>query len=73
MRKDAGFEIDDNIAIRYTANGRIADALAQFGDYIRTETLGASLEQGEPEGDYHSDSFTIEEDALVIGVRRVGG
>jgi isoleucyl-tRNA synthetase len=73
MRKDAGFEIDDNIAIRYTANGRIAAALTQFSEYIRTETLGASLEQGEPEGDDHSESFTIEEDALVIGVRRIGG
>ncbi len=44
LRKEKGFEVQDKIAISYaTEDQMLRDALLEFGDYIKTETLAISL------------------------------
>ncbi len=80
LRKDADFQIDDKIAVRYVASERLAKAIAQFGDYIQAETLSKMLEAGEPNDGFHQQSFTddkekkkLDGETLVLGVKRVTG
>jgi isoleucyl-tRNA synthetase len=80
MRRDADFEIDDNIAIVYTASERLAKAIEKFADYIKAETLALHLERGEPNQAYHREAFQPDDDpkkdtsikgeSLSLGVRR---
>jgi len=70
MRKDADFNIDDNIAIRYVASERLGKAISQFADYIRTETLGTSLESQEPNDGFHKQDFAFDGETLSLGVKR---
>ena len=44
LRKDAGFEISDRIAIRY--DGAIAPTIERFGDLVKSETLATSARLG---------------------------
>jgi isoleucyl-tRNA synthetase len=83
MRKDADFDISDNILLKYNASGRLANAIEQFADYIRAETLSQQLEQGEPTNGFHRVYFgpdpagdpkkdtSIDGETLVLAVKRV--
>ena len=44
MRKEAGFEVMDQIAVSYTANEKIADIFAKNGNIIQSDVLGVRLE-----------------------------
>jgi isoleucyl-tRNA synthetase len=44
MRRDAGLEISDRIALRY--GGAIGPAIARFGDLVASETLATSVALG---------------------------
>jgi isoleucyl-tRNA synthetase len=72
LRKDADFNIDDRIVIAYVASDRLATAIQRFADYIRAETLGESLQVGEPGDGFHRESFTFEGETLSVGVQRLG-
>ncbi len=48
LRKDADFNIEDKIMVRYVASERLNKAIKQFADYIQTETLSNTLEADEP-------------------------
>lgn len=48
LRKESNFNVDDRISIEYAAEGRLAEAIPAFSDYIRQETLADSLS---PSGD----------------------
>jgi isoleucyl-tRNA synthetase len=71
MRKDADFNIEDNIKVRYTASERLGRAIQQFADYIRAETLSQALEVGEPNDGFHRDSFEFDGEHLSLGVKRM--
>lgn len=70
MRKDADFNIDDTINIRYVASERLAKAIKQFADYIRNETLGDKLEAKDPTSTYHKEEFSFDGETLTLGVKR---
>jgi len=44
LRKEAGFEISDRIALRY--GGAIAPTIERFGDFVGAETLATSVRAG---------------------------
>jgi isoleucyl-tRNA synthetase len=57
-RKEADFDVDDRITTQYTASERLAAAVEQFADEIKTETLTDDLHAAaEPSGEY-----TLEDD-----------
>lgn len=45
MRKEAGFEVTDRIAIHFRASSRLAHALLTMSDYIKRETLAVELSE----------------------------
>lgn len=71
MRKDADFNIDDSINIRYVASEKLAQAIKQFADYVRNETLGEKLEAKAPTSTYHQEQFSFDGETLTLGVKRV--
>jgi isoleucyl-tRNA synthetase len=71
MRKEADFEISDNIVTRYQASERLAKAIREHAAYIKAETLTETLEAAEPAAGFHSETFTLDGEALALGVRRV--
>ncbi len=70
MRKDADFNIDDTITVAYVASDRLARAIEQYADYIRTETLSQSLHKGEPSNGFHREDFQFDGETLLLGVKR---
>jgi len=72
MRKDADFNIDDTIQVKYVASERLAKAIEMFADYIRAETLSQSLQSGEPANGFHHDRFEFDGETLSVGVKRAG-
>lgn len=50
IRKDLDFQVQDQIRIKIGFSEKTAKAVAQFGDYIKKETLGVSIETGENNG-----------------------
>jgi isoleucyl-tRNA synthetase len=51
MRKQAGFEVSDRIALSYRATPRLEQAIEAFRDTIRAETLCLKFETGD-DGDF---------------------
>jgi isoleucyl-tRNA synthetase len=49
-RKEAGFDVQDRIRVRYGASTRLDAAIDTFGESIGAETLALSLESGDPRG-----------------------
>ena len=69
-RKDQGFDVSDRIAVAYTADGDLAQAISEHQDYLMGETLCVDLqgahEEALPDGatdteiDGHTLRFTIQ-------------
>ncbi|NPV68186.1 MAG: isoleucine--tRNA ligase [Anaerolineae bacterium] len=72
MRRDADFEISDRIAVTFSGSERVARALAAHHDYVAGETLAESVLAAEPPAGAFSQAFTIDDEDLVLSVRRVG-
>ncbi|GAB3705483.1 isoleucine--tRNA ligase [Mariniluteicoccus flavus] len=50
-RKTSGFEVSDRIALVWSADGELADAIGVHADLIAGEVLATSMERGDTEGD----------------------
>jgi isoleucyl-tRNA synthetase len=69
MRKDAGYQVEDRIAVTYQAAPQLATAIDRHLAYIQQETLARSLAQAQPTGD-RVESADIEGAAITLGVQR---
>jgi isoleucyl-tRNA synthetase len=69
MRKDAGYQVEDRIAVTYQAAPQLASAIDHHLTYIQQETLARSLEQAPPTGD-RVETADIEGASITLGVRR---
>jgi isoleucyl-tRNA synthetase len=70
MRKDAGFDVTDRIAISFSGTDAIVRALESTKEYIMSETLAASLVLGNAAGD-HSSSETLNGESCEISIGRI--
>ncbi|CAG0930019.1 partial isoleucyl-tRNA synthetase, partial [Planctomycetaceae bacterium] len=70
MRKDAGFEITDRIAIVYAADAALAERLATQERYIVTETLAESWTAGSPAGE-HTETLELNGGSISIAITRM--
>ena len=60
MRKDAGLEITDRIAIKVSPNDCIAKAIANYEDYVKTQVLADSISVEDNAGtDVEFDDFVV--------------
>ena len=69
LRKDAGYQVEDRIAVTYQAAPQLATAIDRHLVYIRQETLARSLVRAQPAGD-RVESADIEGVAITLGVQR---
>jgi isoleucyl-tRNA synthetase len=71
MRKDAGFNIEDRITVRYeTDSATLREMLNAFGDYIQRETLATKLQEGSGDDDFVTVETKIEGDQVKLSVKR---
>lgn len=60
MRKDAGLEITDRIAIKVSPNDCIAKSIANYEDYVKTQVLADSISVEDNAGtDVEFDDFVV--------------
>jgi isoleucyl-tRNA synthetase len=70
QRKDAGFDIADQIEVYYEAGPRLCEVFITHGDYIASETLSISTRKAElPEEAYVAD-YKIDGESLRVGLIR---
>jgi hypothetical protein len=76
MRKKAGFDIENRIVTYYCAAGEasalheFAEVMVNWGDYIKAETLSVELTAGEPPSEAYTETHSLENQAVILGVRR---
>jgi len=74
-RKDAGYNIQDRIEVRYRAAGELAEAIADWSEHISQETLAVSLQPlaGTARDGEHTTELKVEgeEFALDLALNRV--
>jgi isoleucyl-tRNA synthetase len=70
MRKDAGFNIEDRITTYSLAEGELAEALAAWSDYLKAETLSTELLSTTPPPEAYTETQTIEDMSIILGVQR---
>ncbi len=68
MRKEAGFNVTDHIAVFHFGNGRIAALLEKYGDAVRQGTLADGIFEG-AEG--YAKEWNINGETVTLGVKRV--
>jgi len=74
MRKDAGFDVEDRIVIRYAADHDLAAVFQEHADYIKKETLSVALDSNRGDGeDGHAWSGEIDGAAVKLRVARLNG
>jgi len=70
MRKEAGYEVSDRILAYVKSEGELEQAVTEFADTIKNETLADELQQGgELEWDLEKD-FEIEGQKALLAVKR---
>ncbi len=69
MRKDAGFEVTDHIAVTYEGGAVIADIFARFGESIAEDTLCDRLNAETPKGFVRD--WDINGEKVTLGVEKL--
>ncbi len=72
LRKEADFQLDDRIATFVDAGDEIQAVVAEWGDYIKAETLSLELVTGSvPDGAEALASLHLDGHPVSVGVRRL--
>ncbi|MFC1655374.1 isoleucine--tRNA ligase [Patescibacteria group bacterium] len=70
MRKKAGFEVFERIYVQVKTDGDVEQAVTDFADYIKRETLGLELQQGSEFTWELEETVEVDGHKVVLGVRR---
>ncbi len=70
QRKDAGFDIADQIETYYEAGPRLTGVFTTHEDYIASETLSTSIQKAEPPAEAHVADYEIDGETLKLGLTR---
>ncbi|MBI3464238.1 MAG: isoleucine--tRNA ligase [Planctomycetes bacterium] len=72
LRKEADLDIQDRIVVRYeTADAELAQAIEEWADYIKAETLCTDFARGSPEGPgWHVKDVRIGKLTLRLALKR---
>ena len=70
QRKDAGFNIADQIEVYYEAGPRLCEVFITHGDYIASETLSISIRKAELPKEAYVADYKIDGESLRIGLIR---
>ena len=71
IRKDSGFEVTDKIRVEIERKPFVVEAIAQFADYIASQTLAVEVKAAaEPAGTFVVES-EVDEEPLRIAVTKM--
>ncbi len=70
MRKTAGLDIADRIKLGYQAEGEVAAALVNFGDYVKQETLAVKLTAVLPANPLHTETVNVGGQSVTLSLTR---
>ena len=70
MRKEAGFEVTDHIALYHQGSEKLGDIFARFSADIAAGTLADRVEAGEPQG--YVKEWDVNGEAAALGVEKIG-
>ncbi len=70
QRKDAGFEIADQIETYYQAGPRLTEVFTTHEDYIVSETLSTTIRKDAPPKEAYVADYQIDGEPLTIGLVR---
>jgi isoleucyl-tRNA synthetase len=68
MRKSAGFEIADRIALRYEGDAELGRVLQAWGEYVSQETLATSVGVGDGGG--YSEDLDVDGMKLKVTIAK---
>lgn len=68
-RKKLGLNVEDRIDTLYEADGMLVRAMQRHADYIKTETLSVSLDQGRAD-DFNGEQLMLEGEQIWIGLKK---
>jgi isoleucyl-tRNA synthetase len=71
MRKEAGFDIADRINIYYQSEYDLDEAIRNWKDYIKTETLSIDLLAEQPPHNTFEKSHDIDGNKIDLGVKKI--
>ncbi|HQF69768.1 MAG TPA: class I tRNA ligase family protein [Promineifilum sp.] len=71
LRKDAGLEVSDRIALHYVAEGDVAATFQNFGGFIGAETLATQLMAGEPDNDDIRQQVSIGDTPVTLALHKL--
>ena len=71
QRKDASFDIADQIKVYYEAEPTLTEVFRTHENYIASETLAISIRKAEPPEDAYVADYKINDESLRIGLVRV--
>jgi len=71
LRKEADFEIDDEIETYYIGDAVLEEVFAQENEYIAAETLSMIVVKGDPPEGTHVEEYKIEGLKLKLGLKRI--
>ena len=69
MRKDAGFEVMDNINVYVSGNDKISDLMERNAEQIKTVVLGRAIVSGEAKG--FEKAWNINGEDVTLGVEKL--
>ncbi len=70
QRKEAGFNIADQIETYYEAGPTLTKVFENFRDYIAAETLSVIIREGNPPENAHSATYRLADEELKVWLRR---
>ncbi len=68
MRKEAGFEVMDKIAVSYSADEKVSDIFAKHGQTIQSEVLGVALSADQLSG--YTKEWNINGEKVALSVEK---
>ena len=68
MRKEAGFEVMDHIAIGFEADEKVTGIFAKYGDAIKKEVLGEKITAGSTSG--YTKAWNINGEEVTLSVEK---
>jgi len=71
MRKDAGYNVDNKVALTYQTNSQtLKDVMIKFGSFLQDEALlSAVSETANPQGDFIA-TFSSDDQDITFAVTR---
>ncbi|MEP7200763.1 MAG: class I tRNA ligase family protein, partial [Chloroflexota bacterium] len=72
LRKTAGFRVEDLMRATWSGNDVWAQVVAEFGGYVKQETLAVELSPGDAPDGATSGTLTVDEGEVVLSVRAAG-